>query len=254
MQQTVKCPNCGSPNTAGQKFCGYCGAPMGVSCPNCGASLDAGDRFCGNCGAQMPSQSPPQQQAYRPPQQPPPPQQPQNPYNPQQTGQQWNAQQGWGPQQQGMYGPPQGGMSYQGAYGGAMPRRQSRMPLVILLVVLIIALGGFAYWAFMGSPPWSGGGTVQIKTGPFIQAVSDNSTPTRDITITWETNTATTGKVDYGADTNYGSSSVWESGATTSHSINLSGLTPETRYHYRLVNKKNDTEVPSGDYTFSTPQ
>lgn len=128
------------------------------------------------------------------------------------------------------------------------------MPLIILLVVLVIALGGFAYWAFMGSPPWSGGGSAQITMGPFIQAVSDNTSATRDVTITWETNTSTVGKVEYGADTGYGSSSQWESGETKNHSIELSGLTPETRYHYRVINRKNDSEVQSIDYTFSTPQ
>ena len=145
-------------------------------------------------------------------------------------------------------------MPYQGAYATGTPRRQSRMPLVILLVVLVIALGGFAYWAFMGSPPWSGGGSVSITTGPFIQAVSDNSSSTRDVTITWETNTDAAGKVEYGADTSYGSSSQWETGNTKNHSIELTGLTPETRYHYRVINSKNGIEVQSSDYTFTTPQ
>jgi hypothetical protein len=129
------------------------------------------------------------------------------------------------------------------------------MPLIILLVVLIVALGGFAYWAFLGTPPWAGGGSTSlIKTGPFIQALSDNSTSTRDVTITWETTVDTTGKVEYGLDTSYGSSTQYETGATKSHSINITGLTPDTSYHYRVVNKYNGNEVQSNDFTFSTPQ
>jgi hypothetical protein len=246
MQQTVRCPNCGSPNSPGQKFCGFCGGPMGVSCPNCGAALDSNDRFCGNCGAQMPAQG-------QPPQQPP-----RSPYTQQPRGQQqWSTQQQWTPPPQpGMYGPPQGSTPYQGAYGAAAPKKQSSMPLVVLLVVLILALGGFAYWAFLGSPPWSSGtGTSSIiKTGPFIQATSDNTSSTRDITITWETTADTTGKVDYGADESYGSSSQYESSATRMHSVPLTGLAPETRYHYRVVNKYNNNEVQSNDYTFTTPK
>jgi hypothetical protein len=242
MQQTVRCPNCGSPNAPGQKFCGFCGGPINISCPNCGAPLDSNDKFCGNCGAQMPAQASPQTP-------------PQSPYTQQQRGAQWNQQQGWGQQQPGMYGPPQGGVAYQGAYGAA-PRRQSSMPLIILLVVLIFALGGFAYWAFLGTPPWAGGGgsTSLIKTGPFIQALSDNSTSTRNVTITWETTVDTLGKVEYGLDTSYGSNTPYETSATKSHSIQLTGLTPETSYHYRVVNKYNNNEVQSNDYTFSTPQ
>jgi hypothetical protein len=154
-----------------------------------------------------------------------------------------------------MYGPPQSGMPYQGAYGAAAPRKQSSMPLLILLVVLILVLGGFAYWSFVMSP-WAGGGssTVQIQTGPFIQATTDNTSSTRDVTITWETNTPTIGQVEYGADTSYGSTSQLESGETKNHSIPLTGLTPETRYHYRVLNSKNGNTTTSSDYTFTTPQ
>ena len=51
MQQVIRCPNCGSPNPPGQRFCNVCGANMASGCPNCGAPLDPASRFCGNCGA-----------------------------------------------------------------------------------------------------------------------------------------------------------------------------------------------------------
>ncbi len=57
-----KCPKCGKPATASDKFCGKCGAPLaaakpvsvpaavGLFCPKCGEPHQAGDRFCAKCG------------------------------------------------------------------------------------------------------------------------------------------------------------------------------------------------------------
>lgn len=256
MQQTIRCRSCGSPNSPGQKFCGVCGIQLGSACPNCGAGLDPNDRFCGNCGAQMPA-SAAQQRGY---QQSRPPQ---NPYGQQPAGspQQWGGAQpgGWGspppPPQQGAWGAPQGAMGYQGTWQQSAPRKSSAMPLVVLLLVLIIALGGFAYWAFLGSPPWAGqsSSSSTITTGPFISAAAGTAAGTRDITITWETGSNTVGKIDYGSDTTYGSSSQWEASYAKSHSVKLSGLTADTRYHYRVTNKdQSGNETNSIDYTFSS--
>jgi class 3 adenylate cyclase/tetratricopeptide (TPR) repeat protein len=35
------------------KFCGQCGAPLGVLCPSCGAGNPPEHRFCGHCGAPL---------------------------------------------------------------------------------------------------------------------------------------------------------------------------------------------------------
>jgi DNA-directed RNA polymerase subunit RPC12/RpoP len=60
MEQTVKCPNCGSENRAGQQFCGTCGTKFvmevqqqKVKCTNCGTQNAAGQQFCGTCGAKL---------------------------------------------------------------------------------------------------------------------------------------------------------------------------------------------------------
>lgn len=54
------CPNCGTVNPEGTKFCAGCGTkleapaqPQGIFCPNCGASLLAGTKFCNQCGNRM---------------------------------------------------------------------------------------------------------------------------------------------------------------------------------------------------------
>lgn len=59
------CPSCGKPLAAGSKFCGGCGAKVGVSvagpaatpgpavCPQCRAELKPNVRFCGKCGQKV---------------------------------------------------------------------------------------------------------------------------------------------------------------------------------------------------------
>lgn len=56
-QDKPKCPNCGMENAPGSKFCNNCGTPLGAApepkpqfCNNCGSKVDAGSRFCNNCG------------------------------------------------------------------------------------------------------------------------------------------------------------------------------------------------------------
>jgi membrane protease subunit (stomatin/prohibitin family) len=56
-QQVVLCPNCGSQNNIGAKFCGNCGKSLApaakIICPKCGAAMPETMKFCGNCGSPM---------------------------------------------------------------------------------------------------------------------------------------------------------------------------------------------------------
>ena len=47
------CARCSADNSAGMKFCGQCGAPLGGACPSCGSSNPAEHKFCGQCGASL---------------------------------------------------------------------------------------------------------------------------------------------------------------------------------------------------------
>ncbi|MDP9340784.1 MAG: zinc-ribbon domain-containing protein, partial [Actinomycetota bacterium] len=47
------CPNCGTENRAGRKFCANCGGALAVACPSCGAANEPEDRFCGKCGSAL---------------------------------------------------------------------------------------------------------------------------------------------------------------------------------------------------------
>ena len=44
------CPACSSPNEAGRKFCGECGARLAAVCATCGSPNSPMARFCGECG------------------------------------------------------------------------------------------------------------------------------------------------------------------------------------------------------------
>lgn len=48
-----RCPQCGAPARADDRFCRRCGASLAQRCPGCGAPYESGDRFCVQCGASL---------------------------------------------------------------------------------------------------------------------------------------------------------------------------------------------------------
>ncbi len=71
-------------------------------------------------------------------------------------------------------------------------------------------------------------------------------------TISWTTNELTTGRVDFGLTSGYGSSQQDNTLALT-HSVELTGLLSETIYHYQVVavdGQGNSTDT--ADFTFTT--
>src|SRR5712692_3495132 len=53
----MRCPNCGSENRQGAKFCDECAAPLPLSCPNCGTENRPGAKFCNECATPLTQQS-----------------------------------------------------------------------------------------------------------------------------------------------------------------------------------------------------
>lgn len=55
--EKATCPNCGTRNPDGLKFCQECGSRLGIvtkiTCPGCGFVNEAGTRFCGECGTRL---------------------------------------------------------------------------------------------------------------------------------------------------------------------------------------------------------
>jgi alpha-L-arabinofuranosidase len=94
--------------------------------------------------------------------------------------------------------------------------------------------------------------TTQTAT-PVISAVTATAVSSTSETITWTTDQATSSLVNYGATSNYGSSSALNSSLTTSHSVTLTGLSASTTYNFDVVSA-NSTSVSatSSNSTFTT--
>lgn len=71
--------------------------------------------------------------------------------------------------------------------------------------------------------------------------------------VTWQTNELATSKVEYGLTPSYELGAVISSDLVASHSLPLSGLTPNTLYHFRVSSTDaSSNEAVSSDQTFMT--
>src|SRR5262249_7616663 len=70
-------------------------------------------------------------------------------------------------------------------------------------------------------------------------------------TISWSSDAPANTVLDYGKTTAYGTN-VTVPDPVTSHTVNLTGLTPGTTYHYRVQSTANGHTAASADLTFTT--
>ncbi|MDH7602642.1 MAG: fibronectin type III domain-containing protein, partial [Armatimonadota bacterium] len=90
-------------------------------------------------------------------------------------------------------------------------------------------------------------------TAPTISEGSVTASPRQTTCIiNWRTGEPTTAQVEYGTTTAYGKLSTVDPNMLSVHKITISGLTPETTYHYRVRSSDGCQEVVSEDYTFTT--
>ena len=109
--------------------------------------------------------------------------------------------------------------------------------LGMLTAVVLLAASPFA----------SAGGfaPLTINKGPWLQNVT-----TTAITVMWQTNVASSSRVDYGASSGYGQH-VSNTTAVRLHEVRLTGLDPDARYHYQVASAA-ETSASSPDHTFQT--
>ncbi len=88
---------------------------------------------------------------------------------------------------------------------------------------------------------------------PVISAVTAGGITSTSATITWTTNIPSSSQVLYGTSPSYGQSTTLDSTQVTKHSQPLTGLTPNTPYHFAVqsTGASNKTST-SGDNTFTT--
>jgi Leucine-rich repeat (LRR) protein len=125
-----------------------------------------------------------------------------------------------------------------------------RLAVLIILAVLVTLVS-----ACSGAGDGNGNGNDNgDTTPPIISDVSATDISETSAVINWTTDEPCSYSVDYGLTSEYGATaSSILSELVTNPSINLSGLSADTTYHYR-VNSKDEAgnEAVSGDYTFST--
>ena len=97
------------------------------------------------------------------------------------------------------------------------------------------------------------GATVPDTTAPVITNVQSTNIGTNSATITWTTNENSSSQIEYGTTSSYGTSNTVDSSLTAAHSMTLTGLAPNTTYHFRV--KSSDAAgnlATSVDNTFTT--
>ena len=88
---------------------------------------------------------------------------------------------------------------------------------------------------------------------PAISGVVSSNITTTGATITWTTDETSDSQIDYGTTSAYGSSSALDTTLKTPHSLNLSGLNPDTTYHFRVLSRDTAGNLAtSGDGIFKT--
>ncbi|MDQ5912113.1 MAG: Delta-60 repeat protein/Por secretion system C-terminal sorting [Patescibacteria group bacterium] len=89
------------------------------------------------------------------------------------------------------------------------------------------------------------------SSAPILSSIA-STTASTTASITWTTNETATSTLQYGLSTSYGSTTAIDT-ASTSNSISLSNLTPNTLYYFRIIATDSlQNSTTTGDYTFTT--
>lgn len=117
-----------------------------------------------------------------------------------------------------------------------------------ITIILILLLGGVSCGESEPEFP-----SIPDTTAPSIANVSAESIPEITAIISWTTDEPATSQVEYGKTTAYSLTTPLDSELVTSHSISITGLDPDSTYHF--IVKSEDlagNEAVSGDHTFTT--
>jgi hypothetical protein len=94
--------------------------------------------------------------------------------------------------------------------------------------------------------------TTIDDTAPVMSRVICRTTPSV-ATLMWSGNEATKSQIDYGLTEDYVWSTGWSADFVNSHSVNLTDLSADSTYHYRIICKDaSGNKTVSGDHTFTT--
>jgi hypothetical protein len=95
-----------------------------------------------------------------------------------------------------------------------------------------------------------------FTTNDTVAPTITNAVPAVNTTtaaISWQTNKAANSQINYGTSTNYGITTTLDPILTVQHSVTITGLTPNTTYHYQILSRDgNGNLASSSDLTFLT--
>lgn len=94
--------------------------------------------------------------------------------------------------------------------------------------------------------------TTYGSAAPVISAVVVADTGAETATITWTTDIVASSQIEYGLTDGYGAWTVRNEALVTSHSEQITGLTPDTLYHYRPISIASELTTNGDDDTFTT--
>lgn len=95
--------------------------------------------------------------------------------------------------------------------------------------------------------------TNDVKIASVAAQVPAGEPGETSATISWTTDANADSQVEYGLTNSYGSSTPVNDDEVTTHSVVVSGLTPNTTYHYRVKSTATPGHTSiSGDFTFKT--
>ncbi len=95
--------------------------------------------------------------------------------------------------------------------------------------------------------------TTPDTVAPVISSINAGSITGNSAVITWGTNEPTDTQIQYGTTTAYGSSTARVATLVTVHSQTLTGLQPQTLYHYRVLSRDAAGNLATSlDNTFTT--
>ena len=90
-------------------------------------------------------------------------------------------------------------------------------------------------------------------TPPTLFSISAGSITSSSAIITWTTDISATDQVEYGLTTAYGNTSAENTTLVTSHTQTLTGLSPNTLYHYAVISSDGAGDAStSNDLSFTT--
>lgn len=153
------------------------------------------------------------------------------------------------------------GQGWSSASGTVTPAQITEFENALRNIANPVSPGGFKavdYWRAELHPAslWDAIRTnflaLPYTNAPIIQVAPVVSVGATTATISWPTDQSSDSVVEYGLTTAYGNA-VTNNTRLWFHTVNLSGLSPDTTYHYRVRSKgTNNLTGVSADYVFTT--